>query len=343
VLYGAATALSLYSHYFAALMLPVHLAYLLLMRVPRRQFKAWGIAAGAAVATFLPWLVALTVSIGSVAGVSALNTGLVAPAQDHSALGAAYALFLFVLVYVVGYGQSLADGAGVLGVVSLVLAGSWPVVAVFAALSHRLGTWLRSRTSLFLLAWIVLTVGTVFVLNFWKQNVWLQRYLIISSPAVFILIAAGLSQLVRRRAIAVAVASVFAILAAATVVDNLDAGNQAREDWRSAAAIVERGRAPGDAVVVMPWFYVTPFDYYFDGRLPVTGLLSEQRGVRLTTRVDLPRLARGHRGKAIWVVIAYENAFDPTGRIRASLDHRFHLTARYRLGGEMELRRYLVR
>ena len=279
----------------------------------------------------------------SITGVGALTGGVVATAPSHSVLGAAYTIFLFLLVFVVGYGQSHANGAGALGFVSLVLAGSWPVVVVFAALSHRLGNWLRARTSLFLLAWVVLPVGIVFVLNFWKQNVLLQRYLIISSPAVFILIAAALSQLVRRRALAVAVAAVFAILAGATVLDNLDVGNQAREDWRSAAAIVERERAPGDAVVIMPWFYVTPFDYYFHGRLPVAGLHSEERGVRLTTRVDLPRLARGHKGKSLWVVIAYESVFDPTGRIRSSLNHQFHLTARYRLGGEMELRRYRVR
>jgi uncharacterized membrane protein len=342
-LYGAATSLSLYSHYFVALMLPVHLAYLLLMRAPRSRLKAWGIAAGTAVATFLLWIVALTVAGGGVAGVGALDRRVVAIAPGHSVLGAAYTLFLFLLVFVVGYGQSHANGAGALAVVSLMLAGSWPVVAVFAALSHRLGAWLRARTSLFLLAWVVLPVGTVFVLSFWKPNALLQRYLIISSPAVFILIAAALSQLVRRRGLVIAVAAVFAILAGATVVDNLGVGNQAREDWRSAAAIVERGRAPGDAVVVMPWFYVTPFNYYFDGRLPVAGLHLEERGVRLTTSVDLPRLARGRKGKSLWVVIAYESVFDPAARIRWSLDRRFHLTARYRLGGEMELRRYVVR
>lgn len=338
-LYAVVTAISLYSHYFAALMLPVHLAYLLFARVPRRRLAEWSAAAGAALATFLPWLVALALAAGGVGGVGALNTGLVAPEQDHSPLGALYGIFLFLLVYLVGYAQSLAAGAGVLGVASRIASGSWPLVAVFVALSRRLTAALRSRTTLFLASWIALTIGVVFLLDFWKHNVWLQRYLIVASPAIFILLAAGLSALIKR----VAVAAVLVALVTATVVDNLDAGNSAREDWRQAAMIVEGGMHAGDAVVVMPWFYVTPFDYYFHGRLPVVGLLSEERGIAKTANVDLPRLADAHRGRALWVVIAYTETFDPDGTIRRELDRRFERTATYSLGGEMEMRRYEVR
>ena len=40
IAYALVTGLSLYSHYFAILMLPVHLAYLLINRVPWRKFLA---------------------------------------------------------------------------------------------------------------------------------------------------------------------------------------------------------------------------------------------------------------------------------------------------------------
>src|SRR5204863_9486014 len=76
--YAVVTGLSLYSHYFAILMLPVHLAYLLVNRVPWRKVLAWlGAMAGAA-AMFAPWLIALYVLRihGSGGGVGSLAHGV---------------------------------------------------------------------------------------------------------------------------------------------------------------------------------------------------------------------------------------------------------------------------
>ena len=60
--YAVVTALSLYSHYFALLMLPVHLAYLLIHRVPWRKLLAWGTAMAGVAAMFAPWIIALYIN-----------------------------------------------------------------------------------------------------------------------------------------------------------------------------------------------------------------------------------------------------------------------------------------
>ena len=221
------------------------------------------------------------------------------------------------------------------------LAGSWPLAAALVGLGRDTGRALRSPRVIFLFAWLGLTLGTVFCLNIWKQNLWLQRYLIIASPALFLLLALGLARLAGRRTL-LAVSLVVATFAAATFVDNFDPSNQAREDWRGASEQITRHMRPGDAVVVMPWFYTTPLNYYFHERLPVRGLLSAGHGPGRTLGYDIPRIAARHRGSALWVVIAFENVFDPGGRIRSGLDRRYRLTADYRLGGEMELRRYVI-
>ena len=339
--YGALLGVSLYSHYFAVLMIPVHLAYLLSQRTPRRMYGRWAAGATLAIASFLPWIVFLWVERGGLGGIGTLETGLVAPAQTYSLVGTSYSIFLFLLVYIIGYGQSLAGGAGVLGIVARVLAGSWPLAAALVGLGRDTGRALRSPRVIFLFAWLGLTLGTVFCLNIWKQNLWLQRYLIIASPALFLLLALGLARLAGRRTL-LAVSLVVATFAAATFVDNFDPSNQAREDWRGASEQITRHMRPGDAVVVMPWFYTTPLNYYFHERLPVRGLLSAGHGPGRTLGYDIPRIAARHRGSALWVVIAFENVFDPGGRIRSGLDRRYRLTADYRLGGEMELRRYVI-
>ena len=158
--YGALLGISLYSHYFAVLIIPVHLAYLLSQRVPKRSYPRWGAAAALAVGSFLPWVIFLALERGGLGGIGTLETGLVAPAQSYSLVGTTYSIFLFLLVYIVGYGQSLAGGAGVLGIVARVLAGSWPLAAAFVGLGRDTGRALRSPRVLFLFAWLGLTLGT---------------------------------------------------------------------------------------------------------------------------------------------------------------------------------------
>ena len=45
--------------------------------------------------------------------------------------------------------------------------------------------------------------------------------------------------------------------------------NPVREDFRTAAHVIERDARPGDIVVVMPSFYDTPTEYYLRGRIPI--------------------------------------------------------------------------
>src|SRR2546430_16495025 len=63
----------------------------------------------------------------------------------------------------------------------------------FLGVTRRRARRLRGyRTAAFLTAWLVLTMGVVFVLNIFKPGLWLERYLIVASPAVFLAVAAGL-------------------------------------------------------------------------------------------------------------------------------------------------------
>jgi cellulose synthase (UDP-forming) len=339
LVYAVLTALSLCSHYFAALMLPVHMAWIVLQRPPRALVRRWLLGLAGGVAPLVAWL-AVMVAHDGVAGVAAIDTGVVLTPQDHSLVGTVYAIFLFLLVYLVGYGQALGHGAGILGMVSRVLAGSWPLVAVAGVVSRRIGRWLRSRAAYFLAFWIVFLVATVYLLNLWKGNVWMQRYLIIVSPALFIVLAIGLARVFRPVALGVAV--VVVSLSVAAVAENHDRRNESREDWRGAAAAITASAKPGDAVAVLPWFYVTPFRYYFHRSLEVRGTLSEQRPPLKTLTTTLNTLAYLHSGHDLWVATAFEDVFDPRHTIRRGLARMLVPVTVYHLPGQVVLRRYHI-
>ena len=339
VIYALVLGASLYSHYFAILMLPVQAVWLLLQRPPRAMvLRRWLPAVAGAVLLLVVWLAALVVHDG-LGGVAAINTGVRESPLAFGFLSGFYTFSLFLLVYVLGYGQ-IGEGAGILGLAAAVLAGGWPLVAVLTVVSGRVGRWLRSREAAVLGFWIAFSLVTVYVLNIWKGNVWMQRYLIAVSPALFILLGAALARVIRP--IVLGTALIVAVLTVATVVDTRSRNNMASEDWRGVATVLDRSARPGDAVAVVPWFYVTPLDYYFDGAQPVRGALLTGQTPRAALLSTLTGLARAHRGHDLWVATAYEGVFDPQGIIRRGLAHRFGLLGQYHLPGQVVLRRYSI-
>jgi len=339
VVYGLVTGISLYTHYFAALMLPVHVAWILLQRPTRPPLRRWLFGMGAAAALLSAWIATMLVHDG-LNGFASIDTGVVVPSQSHGVLASAYSVFVFLLVYFVGYGQGIGHDAGILGLASRMLAGSWPLIAVLGVVSQRLGLWLRSRAAIFLGFWITFTVAMVYALNLWKGNVLMQRYLIIVSPALFIVVAVGLSRVVR--SVVLGTVIIVATLSLATVAENYDSSNPAREDWRGATAAVTAAMRPGDAVAILPWFYVTPFDYYYRGSVPVRGIRLGSGPAQLAARRRLAVLAEAHRGHDLWVATAYESVFDPRNSISSGLARMLVPVAVYHLPGEVVLRRYHV-
>jgi mannosyltransferase len=338
--YAVVTGLSFYTHYFALLMPPVQFAFVLIYRFPRRKVLAWFGAMTGAALMFLPWLIALYTLRIEASGVSSLANGVRLHAQSYTVFGITYSLIAFLLVFVVGYGAAIGNGAGPLAVLSYMVVCSWPLVALVGVTARRVGEFLRSRAFAFLMTWLVFMVGVVFVANAVKPGLFIQRYLIVASAPLFLLVGIGLARLIRPTAIALAL--VLVSFGALSVVEAQQVGNPAREDFRGAAAAIEAGYQPGDAVILMPSFYSTPMEYYVRGRYPVDLLLQPGQSQQSVITDSLPEIYRHHQGKNLWVIMPYESVFDPGRVIRTSMNASLRLDARYRLGGDMELRKYTV-
>jgi mannosyltransferase len=225
--YGAAYAVLLLTHALVGLLLvPAH-AVVIAQR--RGRVLPHGLLAGAViVAVGLPWVAQLAMRTDS-------ETSETAWIPYPSAEYATGALL----------GVSGAAGVGLL----LAVVGIWMLRrAGEASLSVWLATWAFAP---FVLALVVSVARPIF----------LDRYLVIATPAFAMLAAVAVTGLSRRvRAGVVAVVAIATAVALAAWYSPAEEGNWRGEDWRSAVAAVEsRTNSP---VVVVPWWAHDAPEYY---------------------------------------------------------------------------------
>ena len=152
--------------------------------------------------------------------------------------------------------RALLDVSGAAGLVLLLaLGGLW--------LLHRAGDTDRA----FWLATWAFTPFVVALLISIARPIFLDRYLIVASPAFALLAAVALVGAGRRARVLLATALVAAIGVGLGQWYSTDEGNWRGEDWRSAVGTVLDRRADADAIVVVPWAAHAAAEYY--GARPV--------------------------------------------------------------------------
>jgi mannosyltransferase len=228
-LYGAAYTLLLVTHAVVGLLLiPAH-AVLIIQR--RDRALPHGLLAGVIVAAVgLPWIGQLALRTDDEASETAWIPYPSAEYASQALLGVSGAA---------GVGLALAA----LGLWTLRRAGERSV-AVWLA------TWALGP---FLLALVVSLARPVF----------LDRYLIVATPAFAMLSAIAVLGLVARlRAGALAVAAVATAVVLVLWYQTSEDGNWRGEDWRSAVAAVNDRSDGAGAVVVVPWWAHDAAEYY---------------------------------------------------------------------------------
>ena len=152
--------------------------------------------------------------------------------------------------------RALLDVSGAAGLVLLLaLGGLW--------LLHRAGDTDRA----FWLATWAFTPFVVALLISIARPIFLDRYLIVASPAFALLAAVALVGAGRRARVVLATALVAALGVGLWQWYSIDEGNWRGEDWRSAVGTVLERRADADAIVVVPWAAHAAAEYY--GARPV--------------------------------------------------------------------------
>jgi mannosyltransferase len=232
-------ALTMYAHFFGALVLVAQLGSGLLLpaRTGRRREV---LLAGAAIALLLSPLVYPIVAGGHLGWVQRPRGGM--------------------LVEI--FGDLAGRGGRSLAVAYAVLCG---VALTTSRRTQPPGTGRSARWSyLFVLAWFVVPVLGSFIFSVVVKPVLVTRYLIIAAPALALLAAAGVSS-VRPAQLRAAVL----IAVVALEVRGLArwyTGRYPKEAWRTATVALLASAHPGDVVAFEPAYVRLPFEYYLERR-----------------------------------------------------------------------------
>jgi mannosyltransferase len=118
--------------------------------------------------------------------------------------------------------------------------------------------------------WLLISLLVVVpIIGLWvvslQQSVFSDRYGIVALPFYLILVSAALGWTLRRQHLwpLAVVAMIFLISFAWAPIRDVNRTQSAeKEDWRSAYAWVAERHEPGDALVVMPGYLITTWDYH---------------------------------------------------------------------------------
>ncbi len=308
---------ALYTHYFAVFVLAFQGLYLLLVwlrqRCPRQLILA-GLASGAAtVLAYLPWLPFLLTRYR--ADVSYL------PGQ----LKLSEAL-LDIALFFTG-GESVPEPIGILlatGCALVLLLCLYPISNIQDP---------RPNTHyplLFLFLYLLLPPALILALAY-RSPKFNARYVLLSHPALLLLLAGGLAALWQRRRSylgnlfrwTVAGLSLAFLLGVAAYADHNAYTDPAvaRADFRGAARYVRKQMEPDEAVILCSGHMFPAFDYYARGLerylLPDSPTLDTTRTLDYSIAGDLNRWLSGRGG--VWLVLWQDEVVDPVGYLPAML------------------------
>lgn len=141
------------------------------------------------------------------------------------------------------------------------------VLLSILALAKRIGPWTpqspptdrTSRAGLLLLLWLAVPILLPYFLSHAEFPVYMTRHTIAASLALYLLAARGLDRLPGKPVFTVAL-----VLAAGLLLQGISQPYETRvkAQWREAMSYVERHAKDGDLVLVVPWFYEPPVNYY---------------------------------------------------------------------------------
>ena len=235
VRYGFIAALSLYAHFFAALIVTAQWLSLAALPGSLIRIRKWTFALALTTVLSLPAIFfILTKNIGQLSWVA------------KPSLLELYHLALFLSAE---GGKAVGNVLLLLSLIALVVAGR-EAFGIWRSCGRSLESWRYALAFLCLLAPLSLTL-----LASLRTSLFFHRFLIVCLPAFVLLVALGLS---RVRPLAVPVV----LYVGLSIVASIASYSRTREEWREATRFVLSQSPPGEPIVFFePWGRV-PFDYY---------------------------------------------------------------------------------
>ncbi len=310
IVLALANIAAVYTHYFAFAVLAFQIAFCVL-RFQRANFFRVIISFAAILIAFLPWLPFVIARFG----------------QDASYWQGALKLDEAVRHIFINF----TTGESVLESIGQDIAVGWLVVLLIglAFLAIRHSPFARQKSAIaFLILYLVIPLALLLVL-FYRNPKFNARYLMIASPALFMLLGAGLGNF-SRVANRVSRLGFYVLPWAFLLVASCYADANAyfdpaftKADFRGVARYIEAHAAPDEAILLVSGHMFPAFDYYYHGavptiRLPDDPTLNTEHVLGYETANVLNQTLAGKRG--VWVVEWQNEVVDPNGFVPMLLD-----------------------
>lgn len=315
VVYAVACAATVYTHYYGGFVLAAQAAYLAVTwRQHRQHLGAWVLSGMGAVVLYLPWLIGLQAQLANI---------LRAPDYWFGSID-------FLTVVGRTFAAFTVGRAGALGPV---LAGFALLLAIGALVLLARGGLRSRRGELFLLFYAVVPLLAVYAITA-RNPKFAERYLIMISPAFYLVLARGLAALyglgvrLGEHLPSLRAAGLVASVAGAAVVAGASAmatwqvyydPGWAKDDYRGVIRTVMAQEKPGDFIILTRNAY-HPMEYYYAGTTPWKGL-----DPAMANRAPNPEYVAGFlnqylKGKSrVWHILWQEEVVDPTRTVAALL------------------------
>ena len=307
-LYALTTILALYTQIGSVFLLAAQAAFVLGAGNWRR-IASWLVVQGIVILAFVPWILRFMAhrSVG--------NIGNIGFERDSGPLQLAYGLYTFSVGYSLGPSVAALHYLSPGGAVRQYL----PLLAISAAvfgLLLILGLVNAYRTSRFGFWFVLSQSGVPLILILAASLIpgvgLTPRYLTVAIVPYYIIVALGVKSAYGAKALIPATA---VILIGLSFHNHYFQPEYAKQDVRSAVAMVNREAVPGDVVIISSVELGGPFIYYYKrrdvpyfGYPPGRGLVNPQSLDR-----DLDRLVAGR--KRVWLVLGRTWSSDPRGLI----------------------------
>jgi len=301
----AGSVIALYMQYFAIFVLVTQGIFVMLhwRHYSWRQLLAWVTTMALAALIFLPWALFVLHAHSGASDPSLQKPGLYTP-------------LIILIGFLFGYLSTPLTSQ---------LLAAWPLLILAALGLTIFASRMTRRGSL---AWLLFLVPVAipYLISLTIRPFIAERYLVVATPGLYMLLAVAFARLRRGLPRFVVVALTIATLLLSLGVAETSAANPNVENYRSVVDYINAHARPGDIVALDSAFNQDAYSYYARLNLP-TYPLPPGYGATRSPRLDTATLNR-YMGsieagrKRLWVVYYLETNFDhavPGGVVRPYL------------------------
>ena len=166
----------------------------------------------------------------------------------------------------------------------------------------------------FCLIWMGIPIILALLISVIFQPIYLPKYLILVSPAFYLLVSKGLT----KRKLKIRYILILILLIDSAMISYSYYTNFNKEQWRAAATYIQENAGAGDLIIVnAPWLKLS-FEQYYNGSNVVNGVQTvDQLNEALLT----------NEPNKVWLILSHDDVADPDGQVKKRLDNIYQLNS----------------